>query len=184
MVKKYGVAFGRVQPLHFAHQYIINEIMLDGLQPVWVLGSSNDNRDREKNPLTYDARKFLISLVYPFNEVITVKSYDYSSWDTWLTEIFEALSNKGIPIEECVFYYNNKEVDRYASFTFQGILYKDEFYTKIFEVLKLAIKEIEFVKRSDLYIDANARDIRHDLETNKHLLDARIYKQLKVWGWS
>ena len=44
-------------------------------------------------------------------------------------------------------------------------------------------QEVAFVKRDDIKIDSNARDIRDNLENLKHLLDARIYKQLKKWGW-
>ena len=59
---KFGMFIGRCQPFHKGHTEIINEILLAGLTPIIVLGSSNDDRDRLKNPLTYAQRKELISL--------------------------------------------------------------------------------------------------------------------------
>ena len=79
-------------------------------------------------------------------------------------------------------YSHNKEVDR-TSFTFNTKSYDNTFYTDIFVDQGFDLREIEFVKRNDVKIDANARDIRYNIEGMKHLLDSRIYWKLKEWGW-
>lgn len=186
---KFGLLLGRMQPFHKGHQEIINEILLDGRIPIIVLGSSEEDRDLTKNPLTYAQRKELIRLVYPNVPMIFVRSEDHTSWDTWFyhltisirTTLQHEFDYYGKLRDEVVFYYHNKEVDR-TSFYFKGKNYSDTFYTDIFTQSGFMVsKEIEFPDREDIQISANARDIRANLEQMKHLLDARVYNKLKEW---
>ena len=189
-MKKFGIFNGRLQPFHMGHQAIINEILLDGLTPIIVLGSSNENRDRDKNPLSFSQRKQLIRQVYPNTHMIFVFGEDYSNWDEWYDNLITAIEkemyrnyDRHIDLkEECVIYYNEKEVDR-TDFVFRNEMYCNTWYTDIFRNEGFDRQEVKFVKREDIKINSNARDIRHNLEEMKHLLDARVYFKLKEWGW-
>ena len=181
---------GRCQPFHKGHIEIINEILLDGRTPIVVLGSSNQHRDMNKNPLTYAQRKELIRLVFPNVNILFIRATDYDSWDKWygklIEDIYDArrfeLDIKQSMLGDTVLYSHNKEVDR-QSFEFDNKKYDNTFYSDIFKHMGFIIKQIEFVSRTDVVINANARDIRTDLEGRKHLLDSRIYFKLKQWGW-
>jgi len=188
--KKFGLFIGRCQPFHKGHQEIINEILLEGLIPVIVLGSSNDNRNKLKNPLTFAQRKELIRLVFPNVPIIFVRGIDYENWDNWYEhinqEIFVTLHKEidynGDIKNDIILFSHNKEVDR-TTFTFKNKIYENTFYTDIFVNDGIELKQIEFVKRTDVKIDANARDIRDNIEGMKHLLDSRVYFKLKEWLW-
>ena len=92
-VGKYGLFIGRLQPFHKGHAEIINEILLAGLIPIVVLGSSNDARDKLKNPLTYAQRKELIRLVFPNVPIVFVRGLDFESWDEWFYSIINAIKD-------------------------------------------------------------------------------------------
>jgi len=188
--KKFGLFIGRCQPFHKGHQEIINEILLEGLTPIIVLGSSNDDRDRFKNPLTYAQRKELIRLIYPNIPIIFIRGVDYSDWDMWFSNLTNDIGDtlhkeidyNGDIVNDIVLFSHNKEVDR-TSFTFNNKKYKNTFYTDIFRDRGIVLKQVQFVKRTDVKINANARDIRENIEGMKHLLDARVYFKLKEWLW-
>lgn len=188
--KKFGLFIGRAQPFHKGHQEIINEMLLDGLIPIIVLGSSNDDRNKLKNPLTFAQRKELIRLVFPNVPIIFIRGIDYADWDEWYVNVIEEISQtlfkeldyNGYIYNDIVLFSHNKEVDR-TSFTFKGKTYTDTFYTDIFVNEGIQLKQVEFVKRTDVKIDANARDIRDNIEGMKHLLDSRVYFKLKEWLW-
>jgi len=181
--RKFGLMLGRFQPFHFGHQNIVNEILLDGLIPVIVIGSINADRDKDKNPLSFDERAELIRTIYPNNEVIIVGVNDHNSWDSWMEDIKSSIWDEGCTKKDTTLYFHNKEVDRHKRFTFDGNEFTDEFYTKIFEVEGFKMKPIEFVDRTDFKIQADGRDIRHNIEGFKHFLDGRIYNKLKEIGW-
>lgn len=192
-IEKFGLFLGRMQPFHKGHQEIINEILLDKKIPIVVLGSSNLDRDKKKNPLTYAQRKELIQLVYPNIPMIFVRNMDFDSWDTWFDQLWDDvlftlekeidyLGNLEDLKKELVIYYHNKEVDR-TDFCFKGNLFKKTFYTDIFEKEGFNTRRIKFVNRDDIVIKSNARDIRKNIEMMKHLLDARVYFKLKEWGF-
>ena len=172
----------RAQPFHLGHQAIINEILLDGLTPIIILGSSNYDRDLDKNPLTFEQRRYLIKTIYPFSVPHIIKSDDYEDWDIWYYKIYESLRSILGPglLKKAVIYYNEKEVDR-CSFIFKGKEYKDAFYTELFKDEGFVTKKIKFPTYTDIKIDAHARDIRANLENKKYLLDARVYETLKEW---
>lgn len=181
---------GRCQPFHKGHTEIINEILLEGLTPIVVLGSSNDDRNMLKNPLTYAQRKEIIRLVFPNVPIVFVRGLDFEEWDEWyfqmISDIKDTLHNEfdytGDIFEDITLFSHNKEVDR-QSFEYSGRAYHNTFYTDIFRDQGINIKQVEFVHRTDVTIDANARDIRDNLEGMKHLLDARVYNKLKNLGW-
>lgn len=189
--QKFGLFIGRMQPFHKGHQEIINEILLDGLIPIIVLGSSNSDRNIHKNPLTFAQRKELIRLVFPNIPIVFVRGIDANDWDEWyktlIIEIKTVLYREFDLDIACIadiatLYFHNKAVDR-QTFVFNNKIYKDAFYTEAFGSKGFTLRPIKFVKRDDIKIDSNARDIREDLEGRAHLLDARVYHKLKEWGW-
>lgn len=179
MKKEYGLVIGRFQPFHFGHQHIINEILLDGKIPVIMIGAGGNV---DKNPLSSCERRQLIEIVYP-TECKFITVYDCNDWDAWLNNIILSLNILSILSSDVTLYYHNKEVDRYDHFKCFGKDYYNAFYTDIFTDTRIATKEVEFVKRSDIHVAANATNIRDNFEGFKHLLDGRIYHQLKKWGW-
>lgn len=189
--KRFGMINGRFQPFHKGHQEIVNEIMLEGLIPIIVLGSSNPDRDKLKNPLTYAQRKELVRLVFPNMPIVFIYGTDYDNWDMWydnlMKELRKELKRNFDEIsddmkDEIIIFHNNKEVDC-TDFEFKGTQYRNAWYTDIFDDNGWVTQEVKFVKRDDISIDSNARDIRDNLEGLKHLMDARIYNKLKEWGW-
>jgi nicotinamide mononucleotide adenylyltransferase len=184
-MKKYGIFIGRFQPFHLGHQAVVNEILLDGLTPILVFGSSQIDRNMEKNPLSFNERIHLIDLIYPNTLMKYIYNEDDADWSAWyatlITDLVMYLEDVDLK-DNCIIYYNEKEVDK-TSFTCLGKNYTDTWYTDIFKDAGFETQKIKFADRTDITIDSNARDIRHDLEGNKHLLDARIYRQLKQWGW-
>ena len=176
---KYGVLIGRFQPLHLGHQMFINEILIDGLTPIILIGSVNKNRDKTKNPLSYKKRKKLIKLVYPNIDIKIKPLKDDKDWDKWFSNIEKVLMKFSKKREDFCFYVFNKESDRYDEFLFKGRIYKNEFYTKIFEDEGYKVKNVKFPNLEKLQIKINATDIRNNLEENKLFLDPRVYKKLK-----
>lgn len=190
-MKKFGMINMRAQPFHRGHQEIINEILLAGLTPIIVLGSSNKERDKLRNPLTYAQRKELIRTIFPNIPIVFVRGLDYSNWDIWYDKLIEEMKivifrefDKEIENlqDDIVIFHNNKEVD-ITSYHFNGKNYVNTWYTDLFDDEGFETREVQFVSRDDIKIDSNARDIRENLEGLKHLLDARVYYKLKEWGW-
>ena len=180
---KYGMVICRCQPCHYGHKHIINEILLDGLTPIILLGDDS-GINTERNPLSYFERKLLIQLIYPNTEIIFIQLYDKDNWTDWFDSIGHlAVGNSGRHRHEIVLYYHNKEQDRYDHFEAYGKEYVNQFYTEIFKDNGVATKQIEFAERNDIVINADATNIRNDIEAYKHLLDARVYHKLKEWKW-
>jgi len=177
---KYGIVKGRFQPFHFGHQHIINEIILDGRTPIVIIGD-DDGKNPEKNPLTISQRMQLIEQVFP-GMCIFVPIKDNNDWTEWFASIESALINIA-PKEDIALFFHNKEVDRYAEFECNGKKYCNEFYTKIYEDAGYNLIPVEFVERTDIKVDADARNIRENFEAFKHLMDGRNYWKLKGWGW-
>lgn len=174
--EKIGAFIGRLQPFHLGHQALVNEIMLCGMKPLILLGSIN--KHDEKNPLSFEERVELIRLVYDESEVIVKGQPDNKNWDLWFEGVLENI--KGY--KDITFFIMNKKCDR-LNFTYKGIDYKNEFYTKVFEIEGFKVQQIEFVDRKDFKIESNGTDIRHNIDGFKHFLDARIYWKLKEKGW-
>jgi cytidyltransferase-like protein len=180
--KPYGLIIGRFQPIHFGHQHIINEIMLDGLNPIVVMGTPENGEQNEKNPLSFEQRMELFQEIFPNVNIKYLQNYDNKNWDLWFSNLLAKL--KLITnIENITLYYYNKEEDRYSEFEVGGKRYFNTFYTDIFRDHDFKMKRVEFADRTDIHIGAHATSIREDLEEFKHLLDARVYRKLKMWGW-
>ena len=180
---EYGLVLGRFQPFHYGHQHIINEILIDGRIPLIALGNDY-GRDKVRNPLSIEQRKTLIKLIYPNTPIIFITANDNDNWTDWFDSLgHNIIGDSGRHVDQIVMYYNNKEADRYDHFECNGKEYINEFYTKIFEDNDIRTKKVEFVERNDIVVDADATNIRDNLEAYKHLLDGRVYWQLKKWGW-
>ncbi len=181
--KEYGLILGRFQPLHYGHQHIINEVILAGKVPIILLGDDGGN-NLVRNPLTVGQRTDLIKLIYPNTEIIFLSVRDNENWTDWFDDIGHALVGKsGRVKEQITLYFNNKEIDRYDHFEVNGSEYYNEFYTQVFEDNGIKTQQVEFVERNDIVIEADATNIRENFEDFKHLLDGRVYWQLKDWGW-
>lgn len=181
--KEYGLIIGRFQPFHYGHQHIINEVLLDGKVPLIILGNDY-GVDPVRNPLTVEQRIELIKLIYPNAEIIFDWVGDNPNWSSWWDEMgHTVIGSSGRAKEQVTLYYNNKEADRYDHFEVKGKEYINEFYTKVFEDNGIKTRQVEFVERTDIIIDADATNIRENLEAFKHLLDARVYWKLKEFGW-
>lgn len=181
--KEYGLIIGRFQPFHYGHQHIINEVLLDGRIPLIILGDDH-GVNPVRNPLSVKQRKELIKLIYPNAEIIFGSVSDNPNWTEWWESMgHTVIGGSGRVKEQITLYYNHKEQDRYDHFEVNGKEYINEFYTKVFEEHGIKTKKVEFVERTDIVVDADATNIRDNLEAFKHLLDARVYWKLKEWGW-
>lgn len=170
-MSKYGIFLGRFQPFHVGHEAIVHEIIADGLTPVVCIGSCNVQD--EKNPYTPGQRYDMIQAVFPGIDVFTFNDYD--SWEKWAEDLLGDLKYFGVA-DASVFYVNHKEVDK-CSFTFKGTSYVDCYWSDIIEKEGYKVKFVTYPKK--LGIDISARDIRKNLEENKHYLDSRVYNLIK-----
>ena len=171
--RKYGIILGRFQPFHNGHNSIVQDIILDNLEPIIIIGSTNIKNN--KNPLSFKERKELIKEIYP--KVIIIPSKDYNSWDEWFDNLIKELYNVGIEPNECVLYAHNKKED-YSNFSYNNKHYINEHYTKIFKENNIQIKFLEEYK-CNLGLVTHASDIRKDIEVAKRNLDTRIFNILK-----
>ena len=161
-MKKYGILIGRFQPLHLAHQSIINEILHDGLIPIVFIGSSN--RDKSgKNPFSYIERAQMLHEVYG-NQVITLPSIDHEDDNVWYNLLLCSLEDIGAERSDCVLYFFRKENEFAVNEFFNNIEHKQPIYPHIYDSI-------------------SATKIRENLEGYKQYLDGRIYKYLKNKGY-
>ncbi|MCD6436414.1 MAG: hypothetical protein J7L15_08540 [Clostridiales bacterium] len=180
---KYGLILGRFMPLHYGHQHIVNEVLLDGLIPIILLGDDNGVNPK-RNPLSFEQRKELFKLIYPNTELIILQLKDRDNWTDWFDDMGHlVVGSSGRHRHQIVLYYHNKEQDRYDYFEAYGKEYINEFYTEIFKDNGVDTKKVQFVERNDITVNADATNIRDDIEAFKHLLDARVYHKLKEWKW-
>ena len=168
---KYGIILGRCQPMHLGHQHIINKIISDGLTPVVVLGSSQE-AGTTKNPYHPLQRIHMLRLVYPDIKCFALDDAD--CWDEWYNKLTNSIELEITDdLSEITIYLHDKLEDL-QDFTFRGIDYFNESYSKVYEVdgmhtTKLAISDIQI----------RAKSIREDLEGNKHFLDTNVYNYIK-----
>jgi len=172
--KVFGVFLGRCQPFSNAHNEIIQEMIRDGVTPVIILGSINKNDDR--NPLTFEERRNLIKIIYP-RGVVILGLEDKDNWEDWMDSVIELFDKNKMNKNNITLYSHIKDVDR-TDFKYRGTEYKSESYTKMFELNRISIKNID-EKTCFLGNVIHASDIRKDEEVAKRNLDARIYVELK-----
>ena len=163
------ILLGRFMPMHLGHQNLIQQITDKGYTPVLVLGESKDRDDRY--PWTFQERRHMIHKVYPNIPITYVMDAD--SWDTWsdnFMRVYKTIQKKlGTP----VIAIHNKPEDL-TSFVFGGTKYINEYYSKVFEILKLVT-----IQLNPSNINIRATKIRENLELNKKYLDPEILKYLK-----
>jgi len=169
--EKFGIFIGRFQSFHLGHQSVIDQIITDGLTPIIFVGSSQEF-NTEKNPYHVQDRMKMIQLVYPDIKVFAIQ--DKSCWDEWHTLLTNSIKLVvTTELSDITMYCHDKEEDRHDKFTFRGKDYFNEFYSKMYEIDGMSVKELVI---SD--IPVRAKLIREDLEANKHFLDPRVYRFL------
>ena len=161
----------RCQPIHTGHQHLINKILSDGLIPIVILGSAQEWRT-EKNPYTALERIHMVKLVYP-----DIKAYaidDSANWDDWYDSLIQAVTlTTTTNLDECTIYLHDK-IEDLQNFTFRGIDYTNESYSKLFHIDGMHTTKLPL---SDIQI--RAKSIREDLEGNKHYLHPKVYEYIK-----
>ena len=177
--KRYGIVVGRFMPFHIGHNAIIQDIIRDGRIPVIILGGMG--KEDERHPLSYDDRVKLIKKVYPMGcKFIGIRDQD--NWTEWYNSVKQAMIDLSINKEQALLYSHNKEVDR-TDFKYNGKIYQNEFYTKMFEENGIEIKLLkEFVDKKGKVVHAS--NIRNSEKEGIRNLDARVYMMLKEkYNW-
>jgi len=168
--EQWGAFVGRMAPIHIGHTYTIEHIIDDGLTPIVFVGSANKIDD--KNPWKILDRMKMVNIVYPGMTVLSLE--DKECWDEWFEQLIDSLqSNVCKDLSQITIYTHNKPDDR-LDFTFRGIDYKNEHYSKMYEIAGLKTKDLP---ESD--IDLHATDIRRDLDSNEHNLHPDVFSYLK-----
>jgi len=174
--QKYGIFIGRCMPFHNGHNSIIQEIIRDGKKPIFILGSTN--KKDERNPLSFDDRKYIISKVY---DADFIGADDFDNWDEWYKNI-ETLILQKYNKEDITFYFHNKPEDK-TNFEFNGKEYLEEYFSNIFVDEGWDIKYLDGFYCS-LGFKIHATDIRNNEDIAIQNLDARVYITLKnEYGW-
>ena len=166
----FGIFIGRFQGFHVGHSYTIDHIIEDGLTPVVFIGSADKLDDR--NPGSIQDRIHMVNIVYPNIQIYPL--VDKECWDEWFDQLETCI--KLVLTEDfskVTIYTHNKPQDR-LDFTFRGKEYKNEFYSKMFEIEGMNTKDLP-----ESGIDLHATGIRADLEANEHNLHPDVYKYLK-----
>lgn len=172
MNKQFGIFIGRFQSFHKGHQSVIDQIIADGKTPIIFVGSSQEF-GTTKNPYHVQDRMKMIQLVYPNIKVYAIQ--DKHCWDEWHKQLIDSIKLVVTSdLSDVTIYCHDKEEDRHKHFTFRGKDYYNEFYSKMYEIDGMNVKELVI---SD--IPVRAKLIREDLESNKHFLDPKVYQYLK-----
>jgi len=148
-MKKYGILIGRFQPIHLAHQSIINEIMHDGLKPLIFIGSSNVLN--YKNPFTYIERANMIHEIYG-KEVITLPLPDNENDTTWESFVYTMLCAMNVEVKKCRLYFFKKVDEFNVNDFFKKIDHKQPSYHDIYDLISatdIRRKPIEYSKYLD-----------------------------------
>ena len=170
---KYGIFMGRFQPFTNGHNETVQEMIRDGVKPFIIIGSINKNDER--NPLSFRERRDLIKKVYPLGVKINGLA-DQDNWEDWMDSVLKLFKQEGVNPINAVIYSHVKEVDR-TDFTYRGIEYKNESYTKMFQLNGIEVKDVQ-EKKCFLGDVIHASDIRKNESVAKRNLDARIYTEL------
>lgn len=153
---QYGILIGRFQPLHKAHQSIIDEIMHDGRKPIIFIGSSNKHDD--KNPFTYAERASMIHAIYG-GGVMTLPLPDIESDEMWASNLTYTLGSMNMLKDDCRIYHFLKEGD--------------------FDISKL-LPKFGFIRPyPPVCGNISATKIRGNPQAYKQYLDGRVLKMLE-----
>ena len=169
--EQFGLFVGRFSPWHNMHQWNVDKIKQDELTPIVFVGSSQEFKT-SKNPWHVQDRMNIIQLVNPGMKVYALQ--DKSCWDEWHDQLIKCIKLVvSDNLSNVTIYVHNKPEDR-LDFTFRGIEYKNEFYSKMYEIDGMSVKNIPYSG-----VEVHATDIRNDLELNKQHLDKKVYDYLK-----
>ena len=169
---KYGIIVGRMQPMHTGHQHIIDKVISDGLIPVVFLGSAQETRT-EKNPYHPLERIHMVKLVYPCIQVFALDDAD--CWDEWYFKLTKAITTAVTDKLSEVTIYTHDKLEDLQDFTFRGIDYINESYSKMYHIDGMHTTHLDI---SDIPI--RAKSIREDLEGNKMYLHPKVYEYIKI----
>lgn len=119
----------------------------------------------------------MVLKVLPEVDHVFVKD-DAVDWDAWYKGLTMSLGVEGVFAEECVFYINQKPLDKIHEFTFRGKKYTNAYYSDIYSDLGLTVKHQTYSHLRGLK-DLNASTIREDIEKHKHFLHGDVYKYIR-----
>lgn len=170
-MKKYGALVMRCQPPHKGHAHLIDKVKEDGLEPVIILGSAQEF-GTEKNPYHPLERMHMIKLMYPDIKVFALDDAD--CWDDWYDRLISTIELAITDDLDEVTIYLHDKIEDLQDFTFRGVDYTNESYSKLYEVDGMHTTRLPI---SDIQIRAKA--IREDLEANKDFLDPKVYEYIK-----
>lgn len=152
MQQEYGLFIGRFQPYHDQHKAVTDHIIASGRIPIFCLGSTQENRDLTRNPMTAEQRIAMIRAVHPDLPEISAEGIplflrmvdkpmpsasipgvpEYGAWfDQFRQGIFREFPE--LPARAIV-YYGGKESDN-QHFTLDGVDMGKTHYTACFRTL-------------------------------------------------
>ena len=178
---RHGIFIGRMQPIHLGHMYVINKMLDDGLTPIIVLGSSQEKRDVNMNPLSFEQRVELVKLAYPnVPKIEFIKSDDFDSDYEWLDDMLASI--RDITEEHVTLYYHEKENDM-RDVRIGAVHYNT--YGQMFDnvVYKMDVKFVEPYVHPAVNEVISATSIRRNFKDNRCLMPREVYKKLKEWKW-
>lgn len=112
---KHGFIVMRAQPFHKGHSSLIDKMLNECLNITIILGSTQESRT-ERNPFTFEERKFMIENIYKNKKNIKVCGTDDKSDDNiWYKNIINILKNDsfGMPdVYYCGDYINGYFLDK------------------------------------------------------------------------
>jgi len=169
---KYGVFLGKFSKVwHNGHQSIVDKIREDGLEPIILIGSAQYS-NTPACPLHIQDRMKMIKLVNPDLPMYTLEDKD--DWELWVKTLVDSIKLVVTDnLDEVVIYVHNKPEDL-MDFTYKDTEYRNEYYSKVFEVEGLNVKELPLSN-----INIRGTSVHEDLEGNKEFLDPKVYNYLK-----
>lgn len=169
---KYGIFLGKYAKVwHIGHQSNVDKIKEDGLEPIIFIGSAQ-YFNTKACPLHIQDRMKMIDLVNPYIRIYALEDMD--DWEAWVAKFIDALKLVvSEDLEEVVVYTHNKPEDL-MDFEYKGVKYINEYYSKVFEIEGLNVKNLPLSG-----IDIRGTKVNEDLEGNKKFLDPKVYEFLK-----
>ena len=178
-MKEYGLMIGRFQPVHFGHLEILEHIIDEGMTPIIVIGSTQDDRDVNRNPLTFEQRKQLWMDAFPELDAIFISQEDKPSYEEWAEYIAVKIRRITEAEPENIFIYTGDKDS--AEGTYAGVEVANDM--DVFHTLKGYSVDKSFFEQEQEHPNIHATTIRHSLEDNKDKVPLGVYKRLVKWGW-
>ena len=89
-----GLVIGRFQPIHLGHQSIIDQAYQKADQVLILISSSQESRT-DKNPLTFEERKALVSKLYPDAIILPLKDIGVGNNSLWGDYVYQTILDYG-----------------------------------------------------------------------------------------